>query len=380
MIRILHIISPGTGSYGGIEAFLYGYFEYIDKTKIGFDYSFCGQNTMRIKMNDELMKNSKFIEFRALCSDNNTINNWIQLIKRVRKQVKIGKYEIVEVHSASPLILACCGMALRKTNCACRIAHSHALAPQIKNPAMRLVELICSKIIRGSYEKFFSCSYAAATVFGKKVVDSKAFYKINNAIDEKKFAYNPTIRSMIREKYTVAESTKVIGHVARLSPEKNQRFLIDVFYEYHKMNPDSVLWLIGDGSCRTEIEERISELGITRNVVMFGEQKNISEFLQAMDFFLVTSYGEGLCISAIESQAAGLKTLVSTGIPDECGITDLFYRISLEEGAKSWAEFMLENMDYDRKKQTNSIRSSGYDLQEAVGILQEIYTEGCRCV
>ena len=39
-----------------------------------------------------------------------------------------------------------------------------------------------------------------------------------------------------------------------------------------------------------------------------------------------------------ESQAAGLPTIVSSGVPDECNVTMLFGKISLSEPAIIWAE------------------------------------------
>nr|MCR5798010.1 hypothetical protein [Eubacterium sp.] len=104
MRRILHIISPGSGNFGGIEAYLCGYYDYMDKQEVLFDFSFCGTNTMKMKMKDPIFQNSTFTEYKALQPVGNTIANWKALISQVKKQVKKEKYDIVEVHSASPLI------------------------------------------------------------------------------------------------------------------------------------------------------------------------------------------------------------------------------------------------------------------------------------
>ena len=93
-----------------------------------------------------------------------------------------------------------------------------------------------------------------------------------------------------------------------------------------------------------------------------------------MDVFLITSFLEGLCISAIESQTAGLPTFVSTGVPKECVITDLIYRISLEESPEEWAHQIIKRLPlHTRKDCANDIINSGYDIKEAAIALQSLY-------
>ncbi len=373
MIRVLHIVSPGTGDYGGIEAFLSGYYEFMDKSKIKFDFSFCGKNTMRFKMQDELFTGSSFTEYNALKSRNNSFRNWFVLIESIRKQLKDSKYDVIEIHSASPLILACCGWALIGCRSSVKIAHSHALATSNGSVLAKMLRWICTSIIQGTYDYYFSCSNAAATVFGKKVIVSDKYFKIFNAIPERRFVFNQTIRDNIRKSFNLDQTTTVIGHVARLSVEKNQEFLVEVFNAYHKKNGNSVLWIVGEGNNRINIEKRIKKLNLQSDVLLFGERRDVAELLQAMDIFLITSFGEGLCISAIESQAAGLRTIVSNGVPNECGITDLFFRLPLEDGPDAWGDFISTKDEYERKDTIDEIRSSGYDIEMASSSLQELY-------
>ena len=373
-IKVLNIMSPGTGNFGGIDAFVCEYYENMDRTKYHFDFSFCGSNTMKLKMSDAAFENSKFVEYNALNSNEHKIYKWILLSRKIRGNLKAEKYDVVEVHTGSPMIQAVCGLSMIGTHVGIKIAHSHARIFPTNRLLPKIVTRICTKIIQITYDKFFACSEEAGELYGKKVIASNRFKKINNAVSADKFKFDGTVRERIRNQYNIAEDTIVVGHVARLAKEKNQGFLIDVFKTLHDKNSNSVLWIVGEGKCRSDIEKKVLEYGLMKEVVLFGERSDVNELLQAMDVFVMTSVSEGLCISAIESQAAGLPTIVSTGIPEECKITDLLTRLPLEQGALIWADeaarMVSLNNNRDRYEQ---IISSGYDLKTAAAFLEQQY-------
>lgn len=374
MIKVLHIMSPGTGNFGGIEAFLCGYYENMDRTKYHFDFSFCSSNTMKLKMSSPLLKDSKFSEYNVLDLNRHKVYKWVLLSRKIRENLRAEQYNVVEVHSGSPLIQAVCGLSMIGMHVETKIAHSHARIYPTNRLLPKVIGKICTKIIQVTYDKFFACSKEAGALFGKKVIASKRFKIIKNAVSADKFKFDGTIRKRIRDQYNIADDTIIVGHVARLAEEKNQEFLIDVFNAYHDKNANSLLWVVGEGKCRSNIEKKVLEYGLNNDVVLFGERNDVNELLQAMDVFIMTSVAEGLCISAIESQAAGLPTIVSIGIPEECRITDLLIRIPLEQGALVWADEVAKmvslknNRDYCER-----IKNSGYDLNTAAAFLENQY-------
>ena len=200
---------------------------------------------------------------------------------------------------------------------------------------------------------------------------------MNNAIDIEKYFFNSEKRTCMRRKYNISENTIVLGHVARLTEEKNQKFLIDVFCEFHKICENSILWIIGDGNYREELVRHIKKLDISSSVVLAGEKKEVSDFLQMMDIFLVTSLYEGLCISAIEAQAAGIPTYISSGVPKECILTECCVQLSSDSSPAKWAQFILE--DWSKHDKDNSdgfkknIRRKGYDVRQSAKKLEKLY-------
>lgn len=372
-IKVLHIMSPGSGNFGGIESFLYQYYKYIEQNAIEFDFAFCGKNTMSMRMHDEVLKNCKMYELNVLGSNHNSLSNWIKLYKNIEKIITKNSYDVAEIHTGSPIIQTICAMAI-SGRVAVKIAHTHSVSMEKKkNAALQMLVKICRLIINSRYDYLFACSTEAGKVlYGKPAVNGNKFFKINNAIEAENFRYNSANRERIRESYAINPDTIVVGHVARLSEEKNQLFLIDIIQEYVKINDNAVLWMVGEGPMRGEIENKIKRLKLDKKVVLFGEHRNVPELLQAMDIFVIPSFCEGLCISAIESQAAGLPTVVSSGVPEECNITPLFKKVSLSKPAAVWAE-KIDSLYGNRVDTYQSVKEAGYDIKEAAEKLQNLY-------
>lgn len=117
----------------------------------------------------------------------------------------------------------------------------------------------------------------------------------------------------IRDEIGLSLSDKIFLNVARLSVQKNHKLMIDAFSHVAKENPNAKLVIIGDGPLRGDIEDQVKNLGLTKNVILLGERKDIYRFYAVSDFFLLTSVREGFCISAMNGLAFGLP-LISTRV------------------------------------------------------------------
>ena len=81
-------------------------------------------------------------------------------------------------------------------------------------------------------------------------------------------------------------------------------FLIDIFAEIVKQQPDSKLLLVGDGDEKEKIQEKIEQLQLQKKVLLLGARSDVNELMQAMDVFVFPSLYEGLPLTMIEAQAA----------------------------------------------------------------------------
>lgn len=79
-----------------------------------------------------------------------------------------------------------------------------------------------------------------------------------------------------------------------------------------KLNSSYKLFLIGNGELEKEIINRIRELNLENNVILLGVRKDVNELLQAFDLFVFPSLYEGLPVTLVEAQGAGLNALYLT--------------------------------------------------------------------
>lgn len=106
----------------------------------------------------------------------------------------------------------------------------------------------------------------------------------------------------------------VLVNVARLSPVKGQKELLEAMPHILKRFPDAQLLLAGDGPLLDELTRLRDNLGLQKHVHLLGRRDDIAALLAASDIFVFSSYYEGLPGAVIEAMAAG-KPVVAFDIP-----------------------------------------------------------------
>ena len=101
------------------------------------------------------------------------------------------------------------------------------------------------------------------------------------------------------------------------------------------------LLLIGDGPDRLAVEAQAKEMKLFEHMQFLGIRDDVPSLLQAMDAFLLPSLFEGLPVSAIEAQVAGLKTFLSDRITDEVKLTDDCVFLDIENNGGTWANAIV---------------------------------------
>lgn len=222
----------------------------------------------------------------------------------------------------------------------------------------------------------FACGYEAGDwLYGKN--NREKVIIMNNAIDAEEYSYDESRSLDMKQKLGVGGKT-VIGHVGRFFAQKNHTFLIDIFKKIHDKDPNTVLLLVGGGELddilMNRMKEKVKILGLENSVQFLGVREDVADILQAFDLFLLPSLFEGLPVTMIEAQAAGLPCVISDKVPIQCDITGNVKVVSLEDSTDKWANVVLKYIDnYKRTNTFEKIKENGFDINENVKWLEEFY-------
>lgn len=134
--------------------------------------------------------------------------------------------------------------------------------------------------------------------------------------------YNPvdleSVRSQalapVSHKWLEDDTIELLVYVGRLEPEKDLETWLRAFNRVHEHNPKTRAILIGEGSCRTELEANLDTLGLSDVVSLPGYAENPYPFMKQADVFVLSSRFEGLPTVLIEALACECP-IVSTDCP-----------------------------------------------------------------
>jgi glycosyltransferase involved in cell wall biosynthesis len=240
---------------------------------------------------------------------------------------------------------------------------------------------------QGNITDRIACSEAA----GEFLFRSKPYTVLKNAIDCDAYRYDEALRDQVRRREGIPEGCLVIGNVGRFSQQKNQTCLIDLFAAVKEKEPNSVLWLVGDGELRPQIEDKIREHGLRLwawddpgqpeqpkpaelyDVRMFGMTDQARELYQAMDVLVMPSLYEGLPMVGVEAQASGLPCVLSDAITREVDIAEAVY-LPLTADAKTWADAILAaGRRTGRCSRLQKLDALGFNIKTEAERLEMIY-------
>ncbi len=349
---------------GGIENFIMNIYRNIDRSKVQFDFLIHGEKESYFE--EEIKQLGGEIYRVPLC------RNYKKYCRQIREIfMKNGeKYHMVHIHCMYAISYFDAKMA-RKYHMGNIIVHSHTSNTLIRK--RKIIQFLLKTRLTRIADVRLACDEEAARwMFSKKAVCKKQYKIIKNAIDVDKYKYNSEMRKMIKKELQLEENF-VIGHIGRLSTEKNHSFLLEIFREIIKRTDKARLLLVGDGPFENQIKKKIKELEIEDKVIMLGNRKDVNDLLQAMDAFVFPSLYEGFPLTVIEAQTTGLPCFLSDCITKQVKVTDLVSFISLEKNVEKWAEIILNSQKIERKDKSDFIKSENYDINSLVEQMEKIY-------
>ncbi len=100
-----------------------------------------------------------------------------------------------------------------------------------------------------------------------------------------------------------------IAVIAQLIPRKGQRLFLAAMARLRDAHPQIRAILFGTGPLRTELAAQVTTLGLDRQVQFAGHRPDLDRFLGHFRLVVHPALREGLGISVLEAQAAGVPVV-----------------------------------------------------------------------
>lgn len=368
MKRVLQIM--GGLKRGGLETFAMNMYRSIDRSEIQFDF-----------LLTQVAGGDYEEEAKAMGANIFHLparNKGYKAHKKALEDFFRAHHDYIAIHEhISSLTSIAPAYYAKKYGIPVRIFHSHSSSIQ-KSLRLHWVHTILHYLnkpkVHSYATHYLGCSDKALDwIYKYTGVRSKAMM-VNNGIDCHLYAFNAIARAEVRQELSIGEEDFVIGHVGRFIPLKNQGFLVDILEVLQRKMPTAKLLLIGDGDTMEEVKTKAEEKGLKDSVIFTGVRSDVARLMQAMDTFVMPSWFEGLPVSLVEAQAAGLPIVASDTISHDSDITGTILFEPINEPADDWAKCILMWKEkWGRPNNIEKIKQAGFDSKTTVKQLIEIY-------
>ena len=382
--KVLQIVTGNFGS-GGLTQIVYVWGKRIESDGIIFDFLCrkrhdCEDFIQEIHAYGGRISRPKF-----------AVNGFLAQLSLAKRLIMIQRkehYDVVHIHSDSTYNMLTGLLAAKRAGIRKVILHSHSAGMETHAAdgvsARYFLKIAAHKICRRmlpvtKHVELCACSHKAAAWMYRSGLQKRVKI-IDNGIEPVPFMYSRFVREDMREKYRL-DGKFVIGHVGRFAYQKNHAFILKLAEELEEACPEAVIVLIGDGELYEEVQERAFNSGLN-NVRFVGRSDEVNNWLQAFDLFVLPSHFEGLPVSAVEAQMAGLPCLISDEVDPDCRILPDVEFLPIGHGTEPWVRAITslaedqEETEADpdiRSKRSAVAAGSKYNIAKTIRQLKELY-------
>lgn len=342
----------------GISTFILNIASQMIKKNI--DVTILAPNKVDVNLMNSLK--SKNIHFKEIPA---RMTHPLKYFKMLKKYISSKNFDIVHVNGNSTT-MAIELFAARLAGVKIRVAHSHNTKTEhpIINQALR-------PLFEFSANRRLACNEAA----GKWLFKNKKFAVIPNGINLDSYRFNKSKREEYRKKLHLKGNEILLGHIGLFNYQKNQIFLVELL---KKLPCNYKLILIGQGKEIDNVKSRVEELSLINRVIFTGVVDNVSDYLNAMDLFLLPSKFEGQPFVLIESSASGLNNIVSDKVSNDANIcrNNIYINLdNLDNWITTIKKYKKGNRQYQSWQNINILRKKGYDILENTRVLSNLFKD-----
>lgn len=370
MMKVLQILN--SLGRGGIETFVMTLCRNIDRSRISFDFAIMeGKSTDFVE--EAIALGAKVYVYPPLHWK--TVGAYIKWWKKFFLEHK-KEYAVVHMHAFTT---ASFYLSFAKKAQAFTIVHSHTTSMPTNGVSKLEAYLRRALLFPLKFSNKVDCRCACSEDAGKWLFGENGHFQvIKNTIDIEKFKFNLQARLNKRRELGLRDDDILVGHVGNGTEAKNHIFLLKIFAEFYRNQKNARLVLIGKlGKREDEIKNFIQSKNLQSAVTILGVREDIPELLSAMDLFVFPSIYEGLAISLVEAQTAGVPCVCSDVVPKEARLSNLACCMPLSTGEAAWAQAALEHLQnfkfYQRENAAQITRNNGYDVADVIKEIQDLY-------
>jgi glycosyltransferase involved in cell wall biosynthesis len=306
-----------------------------------------------------------------------------EFARALRSELRRGGYDVLHCHHdlvSAVYLLAATGMPIRR-----RIVHVHNADEALLTPSrlkkrlyrepMRRVCLFMADRIVGISNHTLDAFLAGRARRPER--DSVHYY----GVDPAPFENATADRVKFRRACGLPDDALVLLFGGRLVPEKNPLFAVDVLAHLRHLEPRAIAVFAGAGSQEQEVIARARELGLENSVRLLGWRNDLPEIMSCSDWFILPhpeNPMEGFGLAVVEAQLAGLRMLLSCGVPDDPLLPTAHFRhLPLSCGAEAWATAaleLLETPEPSRAAALAALRGSPMNMDQALDGLLALHT------
>lgn len=221
-----------------------------------------------------------------------------------------------------------------------------------------IIPITISKICYDSYTKYLGRNESI------QIDNGRSLPQITNKVSD--------VKTEI-ERYKRHEDDKIFIHLARYAEQKNQNLLIESFNDLYSEH--IILLVIGAGFDK-EGDYLRNKAG--DNIYFLGPKKNIADYLVNSDFFILSSFYEGLPISLLEAMACRVIPVCTPvgGIPDviKDGITGFLSKSTDKEGFERTIKRAIKQYDLINKDSLSKEYKKRFSMKICADKYIKVYT------
>ena len=306
-----------------------------------------------------------------------------EFIRALRTELRRGAYDVLHCHHdlvSAVYLLAATGIELRR-----RVVHVHNADESVPSPSrtkQRLYRDPMRRVCLSMADRVVGISNHTLDAFlagrpARQGRDLVHYY----GVDPTPFELASPDRLDFRSRCGLPEEARILLFPGRLVPEKNPLFVVDVLARLRDVEPRAVAVFAGSGFQEQDVRRRAQELRVDDSVHLLGWRSDVAEIMSSSDWFILPHPEqpmEGFGLAVVEAQLAGLRLLLSRGIPDDPLLpTASFRRLPLSDGPEVWAKAAMELLHKpapSRAAAVAALKESPMDMDRALEGLLQLYT------